>query len=574
MLVYSHRDEPIAPPCVLADLLRDAVEVSKEAAPSHDRLVHLLISFGELESAILDALCPERDDDVPLARQCRRAAITIADAVVASWRGKVDDVSPALSAFIANLRGIDVQEVPSGARRRIAEGYAYYAVYPEAYADAALQFWQEVRPPKVCCIGIRSTGASLSGVVAAALRSRGSTVEAVTVRPRGAPQDRVLRLTTRLHGALVPGGDWYFAVVDDGPGQSGSTAAAVVSHLARRSIPDSRVVLFASHPVDPDTLASAEARKVWGRTRVYLGGFERLGLTGALANDGELTDWSGGRWRNQLYDNAAHYPAVHPQHERRKYLVRARQRSLLRFAGVGHYGRTTYERACALADTGFTPPADGIENGFLRLRFIPGRPASADDVSCPLLDRMASYAAHLQRHQRTGRDSEPTTLVEMTVCNIAEVVGHERTAGLCDAVQRLLAFDPAAEVAVDGRLLPHEWIATGSTFVKTDAVDHHRDDFFPGATDVAWDLAGMAVEWGLSQDAERYLLEKYCRESNDNGLHRRLPFFRLAYLAYRLGYAVEAGKVLRGLPDAARFAALAQKYRARLLTEIEQGNPV
>ncbi len=57
-------------------------------------------------------------------------------------------------------------------------------------------------------------------------------------------------------------------------------------------------------------------------------------------------------------------------------------------------------------------------------------------------------------------------------------------------------------------MLPHEWIRTASGFLKTDAVDHQDDLFFPGCQDIAWDIAGAIVEFGIPREA---LVSEYLR---------------------------------------------------------------
>ena len=70
---------------------------------------------------------------------------------------------------------------------------------------------------------------------------------------------------------------------------------------------------------------------------------------------------------------------------------------------------------------------------------------------------------------------------------------------------------------------------------KTDAADHSDDHFFPGPTDIAWDLAGAIVEWDLPRQAADYLLERYRRASGDDP-ESRMPGYLLAYTVFRMGY--------------------------------------
>jgi len=124
--------------------------------------------------------------------------------------------------------------------------------------------------------------------------------------------------------------------------------------------------------------------------------------------------------------------------------------------------------------------------------------------------------------------------------------------------------DDQPAVALDGRMLPHEWIVSGSGFVKTDALDHHRDDFFPGAHDIAWDVAGVAVEFDLDAAAQASLLERYRGYAGDHRVEERLPFYRLAYLAYRVGYVSMSRAMLRGTGEEPRFASLEARYAGGL----------
>ncbi|MGI9090036.1 MAG: hypothetical protein ACR2GG_02900, partial [Gemmatimonadaceae bacterium] len=119
-------------------------------------------------------------------------------------------------------------------------------------------------------------------------------------------------------------------------------------------------------------------------------------------------------------------------------------------------------------------------------------------------------------------------------------------------------------VALDGRMLPHEWLRSGDTLIKTDATDHHDDHFFPGTQDIAWDLAATAVEFKLDDRAERYLLERYSAASGDRHIAERVPFYRIAYLAHRVGYATLASETLDPSDDQSRWLAMAAAYRNQL----------
>jgi hypothetical protein len=232
---------------------------------------------------------------------------------------------------------------------------------------------------------------------------------------------------------------------------------------------------------------------------------------------------------------------VQPQHERRKYL---RGDRLYKFAGYGRYGREKLARAERLA--GWIPPVLGLERGFLVTRWVEGRSAR---VSQAFLDHAAKYVAHVGREFQTSEGAD----VERLATLIQENTGRAWAGALPEA----------RAVALDGRMLRHEWLETPAGYVKTDALDHHDDHFFPGPQDIAWDVAAFEIELGCGE----YFRERYERESGDRDLAARLPFYRIAYLAFRLGYCEMAAQALGGMPDAVRFRRARARYEKLIKSE-------
>lgn len=232
---------------------------------------------------------------------------------------------------------------------------------------------------------------------------------------------------------------------------------------------------------------------------------------------------------------------------------------LLRFAGLGSLGHKRLARARALAELGFSPHPAQLSHGFLALELVPGAPLTRGELDAELLDRMARYLACL-RERFALSESQRTDLSEMMHVNLAEV-GLEAWA---DSL-----FDPVdgPPVAVDGRMLPHEWLRTGRGYLKVDALDHHDDHFFPGPVDIAWDVAAATVEFGMSAEARQVLVERYRRLSGDRSIRGRLPFYTVAYLASRIGYASLAAEVLGESADALGFQHMRQAYQALLTDE-------
>ncbi len=123
-------------------------------------------------------------------------------------------------------------------------------------------------------------------------------------------------------------------------------------------------------------------------------------------------------------------------------------------------------------------------------------------------------------------------------------------------------------VALDGRLLAHEWIETGTGYTKVDAMDHHDDHFFPGCQDIAWDIAAASIELGLTGPDQRHLLGRYRSLSGDQAIARRLHQYAVAYLAFRLGYTTLASEALGRSDDGLRFSTERQRYRNLLRREL------
>lgn len=494
MIVYGSRTKTLK--------VREQLETLRGA----DRL----IEFGELEAGVADALCPEMDADLPVLRAFRRRDID------------------AIAAF----------PLPETVQVSVPEGYAYYALYPEMYRCAALRFLREQQPERAVVIGIRGIGTSLSAVVASVMAGR--LAGSHTVRPRGHPFDRRIVLSPELESAWRAQRGAYFLVVDEGPGLSGSSFASVARKLSELGIGDERIVLFPSWEPDAAELKSESARDRWQRHRKYTARFEDVVHFGK-----EFRELSGGRWRELLCEEQR-YPAVQPRHERRKYLENNAR--LWKFAGLGPYGASKQERAEALAKAGFGPRVEGLENGFLITEFVPGIPVNMIDAE--LLDRIADYLNYLVKAFPAGEAAPFERLCKMVRVNSSEGIGREIDVECFRSV-----ISDGATTKIDGRMLPHEWLITPRGYLKTDANDHHDDHFFPGCQDIAWDVAGACVEFGLNRGEQEYLVSRMA----DATLPRRMPFYRIAYLSYRLGYARMAADA-----DDGRFRTLDARYSALL----------
>jgi hypothetical protein len=555
MIVYRSQSRIEATGELLSDLCTRFRAIEKAANPNHDEVRRLLIDFGVFESGLADALM----DDVMMlsneTRAVRKAATALGRLFYRTCRGM--DARESVARFGRELADLTDLLLPGTIRVSVPEGYAYYGLYPESYIVSAEKLQRERSLRRAVVVGIRSIGASLSAVVAGALEELGCRVKAYTVRPAGHPFDRHLRTADTLDA------EWHrertsdFVIVDEGPGMSGSSFTCVAEKLVRSGVPDGNIAFFPSWDAAPDQLGNESAAQRWRKHRRYVSGFDQPWLN-------QYREVSAGEWRSVVY-GADHklYPAVQPQHEARKYL--AQPGVLLKFAGVGTYGSGKLDLARTLAERGFTPEAMGFTQGFLALEFVPGKPLRSADVSSELLSRIAEYCAFRGRTFHARRSASFETLFEMIETNTREGLGRDVRRQSVKRAASLFESRPA--VAVDGRMMLHEWLQTPRGWLKADAVDHHADHFYPGVADIAWDLAAASIELRLKDADESYFLSQYARFSGDVVPRELMRFYRLAYSAFRLGYCTLAARATAGTPDRERFEALRNFHAGELQRE-------
>ncbi|HEX6533323.1 MAG TPA: hypothetical protein VF041_01930 [Gemmatimonadaceae bacterium] len=593
MIVYRASERLTSPAVRLGELARQLDAASERCPASHDTVRELLIELGAVEAVVADALHPAVDDLDAASAACAACAEATARAATAlrlSWDGAPGgEIAGALRRAARAACAASACALPGEARAGTPEGYAYYGVYPEAYLEAGRRVARERRPPRVVCVGVRGIGTSLAAAARAGLEREGCRTHAFNVRPRGHPFARRIELGAALRDAMRAVRDALWLVADEGPGLSGSSFAAVAGMIAELGVPDRDIVLLPSWVPDGARFVSDLARHRWRRHAKVCVSFEELFANGRrLTSDlgeGELVDISGGEWRRHWLAPAREWPATQPQHERRKYLLapagaadRLRERPgpralaaaaregarVVKFAGLGRWGRAAHDRATRLARAGFSPEPLALAHGFLAFELIPGAPLRARARPPRLVERVARYLAFVSREFHTGDAARRDGLADMLAINAREALG-ERAGALAERTARLGAALPEARaVALDARMLPHEWVRHGRVLVKTDGTDHHDDHFHPGPQDPAWDIAAAAVELALAPHEEDALARRYAMLTGDAEVGERLAFYRAAYLAHRVGYAALAGSSLSGTPEGARWRREVRRYTSLL----------
>jgi hypothetical protein len=436
--------------------------------------------------------------------------------------------------------------MPEEAELSAAEGFAYYALHPLAYAEVL-----DKLPPlleSVFVIGIRSIGTTLSAVTSAAARHRGIKARRITVRPSGHPYDRKTQFSPAesrlIQEAAAEGAE--FLVVDEGPGLSGSSFLSVAEALEAAGVPVSRIILLCGHEPNVHALCAPNAVERWKKYRSF------AAASGEPRRPAEAMTFIGaGEWR-KIFEREAEWPESWTSMERVKYLSPGERPRLFKFAGFGHYGEQVLEREQAVAAAGFGPEPQRESDGFVGYPWLAARPMRAQDISRGVLDRMAEYCAFRAKAFAT-EVAVPAALEEMAEHNLQQL-------GVALPVKLKLAKPTVA----DGRMQPHEWLLTRSGDIfKTDSGSHGDDHFFPGPTDIAWDLAGAIVEWRMETAEAAYFLDRYARASGDRA-DARVADFVTAYTVFRWAYCRMAAQAMEGTAEHTRLEAAAAGY-ARLL---------
>jgi hypothetical protein len=526
----------------LLDGLASAVQAVAASPDSRKPLLNALLRAGELECALTDIESPHA---VHLSH--------ITDLLAARLVG-LETPSARPPSELEQILG--KVEVPPELKISPPEGFAYYALHPLDYADLADRLC--IPSGFAAVIGVRSIGTTLSAVVTAALRRRGVRADRITVRPAGHPYDRRTQFTPeqlqwiarhRSHSA-------EFIATDEGPGMSGSSFLSVGDALLGAGVERSRILFLCSREPDPGDLRAPDAAERWPAFRSLHASPNRHLPVGAKLYIGA------GEWRRNVFALETHWPASWIHMERLKFLT-ADRKLLYKFEGFGRFGAEVHERARLLGEAGFSPaPHDYIE-GFGCYPLLEAHPLMAGAAWSEILERMADYCAFRSFEFHASGDLPARELEEMVRFNLQEEFGAEPQVDTS-------VFYTDRPIIADGRMLPHEWLrANNGRLYKVDGTTHGDDHFFPGPTDIAWDLAGAIIEWDLEPEAANYLVERYRRATGDDP-RARLPAFLLAYGVFRMAYCKMAAAALRGTAEQARLHRAYQRYREMVEMHFER----
>jgi hypothetical protein len=508
VLVYGDHSEIAAPRERLRSLREQlgAIAVAAPGIERHAKLAGALIEAGQLLQGIADADFAKAGADrrTPTTDLLAAFVQELSRALYRSWDSGF--------AAVGELPVVpELRALPNDVELRTPEGFAFYSVYPEAYAAAARKL-RLAAPPRV--IGLRSIGTTLAAVVAAAL----DAPPPITLRPFGDPFRRQVALAPELSRELLDG-EFHYVIVDEGPGQSGSSFGAVADWLHARSVPLDRIAFLPSHGGDLGPQASEHHRQRWRKAQRVAAGFDQ-------------------HWLANLFGPLAEFSTGNPL-ERRKYFAwHNGERLLLKFAGLGAIGERKFAMARALYAERVTPEPLALVYGFLVERWVEdARPLDTADRPVEEIGRYIGARARMFP-AADGSGAALGELVAMIRRNAPTVLGGDAMRRIEGALASADALSRrVTRVRTDNKLDRGEWLRTsGGRLLKTDAVDHHQGHDLIGCQDMAWDVAGAIVEFGLHPGEARRLIDA-TRFAVDPEL---LAFCELAYCSFRVGQAALA----------------------------------
>jgi uncharacterized protein YfiM (DUF2279 family) len=207
-----------------------------------------------------------------------------------------------------------------------------------------------------------------------------------------------------------------------------------------------------------------------------------------------------------------------------------------------------------------------LAHGFLIERWCErASPLARQDKPLPEIARYIGTRARLLP-AASGSGASVDELLTMVRRNVSLEFGDQMAqavepwASRADSLERRIV-----RVRTDNKPDRHEWLRSNrGALIKVDALDHHGAHDLIGCQDLAWDVAGAMVEIDVNQsEAEAFIgaVENWAAREVDRKL---LEFYRLAYLAFRLGQARLGQTTIADPRERQRLDRRARRYAIEL----------
>jgi hypothetical protein len=557
MIVYGDPQFTVPAEVFLSKLRQQLRETRPE---SLDDLRAVLIAVGQLEQGVADLADPCQNTIELTQTATDRAAVAFCSVFGSASDEATRVAAKELKQVEALLNHFSQSEGASQVLRiKIPEGFAFYTLFPEQYCVAAARWAEQLVHRKgVLVIGIRSIGTTLSAVVAHTLRGFGCSAHRFTVRPSGHPFERTVAISPAQMG------DAEFAlVVDEGPGLSGSSMAAVAHALDDAGFSRDRIVFFPAHNGTPGPAATETVRDWWSTTPCCVTEptevrWHDAPLAESLcartwelfaAEVHSIHDVSGGRWRHFAYGHEADWPAAFVRFERTKYLVELSdgRRVLWKFTGFGKgdvHSRVKASKGAGDARVSSQHRIEGVSpvasfRGFEAAPWVQGVRLCAGDANSRMIHALARYIIDVATEPLDAPDRVAAfeRINDMLFWNTRKSFGAaaaETTRSL-SASARSSAIEIARLSCGDGQLAPQEFVRARDGAISK--IRHTgQDHTIVGKQPLLWAAASVLVEWDLNADQARQFIEALLHanvQCNDVALQ----FYCAAYAAFRLGMA-------------------------------------
>ena len=506
MLVYG--DQRFTAPL---NTLLDAVLAMDTATLQQQR--ELLIRLGQIEQAAYDQA-------LPFAENFQQATRLAAQLFYQSWQGQVVS-TPSRLYDLLNAAHQEVEVT-----LKVPEGFAFYALYPEQYILAAEQ-WMANHPTrkKVLVVGLRSIGTTLGAVVSAVLEAAGYPIQYLTVRPTGHPFQREVILPP------IENCVWGL-VVDEGPGQSGSSMAAVAEAMAQGGIAPEHICFLPGHANDPGSAANEQVRQWWAAAPRYVSNAEAIGIKTRLA----AATAPHFRVTTAQIEVRGVYP-VSP-FDRLQYICTAGAEKIIwNFAGL--MGRAEQAAQQHEQRGTFAPALIAVGDGFIGIAHVEGQPLTITDKNRDLLRMLARYIRQVA--QPFDDPAAFARLSDMLYRNVQIMFDDTAAHQVKTWVEALPPFRFTQGYG-DGNLAPEKWIVSYDKFIKLDSTGRQYDHTLIQQQPVAWDIASAIVEWDLDSAETAHLLSTFYSAGGEPIPADHLRFYCMAYAAFRCGVRYYEGQ--------------------------------